>query len=398
MMSTKALRSSDSASARADLGVVERRDVAVDDQVGRVVGRLQLAVGLRQLRLNVLHQRHGQVERERHVELAGDEGQHAGRAVGDDAPVDGIDVGVPLAPIVGVAHELDRLVALELDELERTRADRLGAHVGRRHVAGIDRVVAGGEQRDERSLRPAEVERHLVVAVGRHLLQVVPPDLARVLAKAVRALVLQLVQGADDVLGRERLAVVPRHVVAQLEGELGLGLVPGPAGGELGLDGVHGIELLVLVVEHEVVVDGHERHRRRDGRLLVDRGAGRVVPEIHAQRAALLLGERRRGGDQHGDGSGRADTFRRLSMVSSQSTDARLALFREPTFRARSACHKSGPNAASASTPTPCSPCGGSTRRESLYLPRNLGALCGRDFTAMLGRERLAACGRRAQP
>ena len=149
-------------------------------------------------------------------------------------------------------------------------------------------------------LRPPEMERHLVVAVGRHLLQVVPPDLARILAESVRALLLQLVQRADHVLGRERLAVVPLHAVAQLEGQLGLVLVPRPAGRELRPDVVDGVELLMLVVEHEVVVDGHERHRRRDGGLLVDRGAGRAVPDIHAQRAALLLGERRAGGETRG--------------------------------------------------------------------------------------------------
>jgi hypothetical protein len=60
-----------------------------------------------------------QVERKRHIELAGDEGENPGRPVGDDAPVDGIDVGMALAPIVGVADQLDGLVALELHELER---------------------------------------------------------------------------------------------------------------------------------------------------------------------------------------------------------------------------------------------------------------------------------------
>ena len=233
MMSLKALRSSDSASAERILGSLNGATSRLTIRLIELLVGCSSQIAFGSCDLMSLHQRHGQVERERHVELAGDEGQHAGRAVGDDAPLDGIDVGLPLAPIVGVAHELDRLVALELDELEGTGADRLGAHLGGRHVAGIDRVVAGGEQRDERRLRPAEVEGHLVVAVGRHLLQVVPPDLARVLAEQVGGLLLQLVQGADHVLGRERLAVVPFHVVAQLEGELGLGVVPGPAGGEL---------------------------------------------------------------------------------------------------------------------------------------------------------------------
>ena len=203
-----------------------------------------------------------------------------------------------LAPIVGVAHELHRLVALELDELEWTRADGLGAHQRRRYMAGIDGVVAGGKEGEEGGLRALEMERHLMVAVDRHLLQVVPPNLARVLAEAVRVLVLELVQRAGHVLGRERLAVVPLDVVAQLEAELGLVVVPCPAGCKLRQDSVRSVEPLVLVVEHQVVVDAHERRHRRDGCLLVNRGAGWVVPDVHAQRAALLLGERRTGGEQ----------------------------------------------------------------------------------------------------
>ena len=96
--------------------------------------------------MDVPHEGNAQVERERHVELARDESEGARRPVGDHAPLDGVDVGMPFAPIVRVAYELDRLVALELDELERPRADGLGAHVGCRHMTWVDGGVAGGEE------------------------------------------------------------------------------------------------------------------------------------------------------------------------------------------------------------------------------------------------------------
>src|SRR6266705_1793566 len=93
-----------------------------------------------------------------------------------------------LAPIVGVADQLDGLVALELHELERSGADRLRAHVLGRDVTGIDRRVAGGEQGEEGGLRTPEDEAHLMVAVGDDLFQIVPPDFARVLSEFVLCL------------------------------------------------------------------------------------------------------------------------------------------------------------------------------------------------------------------
>ena len=277
----------------ADLRIVEGRGRGIDDQIVGDVGRHQLADGLRRLRLDVLEQRDRHVGRERHVELAGHERQDAGRAVLDHLPVDAVEIGLALLPVVRVAHELHRLAALELDELERPRADRIGAHVLGRDVAGIDRGVARGEQRDERGLRPVENEGDLVVAVDRHVLEVVPPDGARVLAEVVLVLAGQLVPGALHVLGRERLAVVPLDALAQLEGQLGLARVPGPALGEVGHDGLGRVQRLLLIEHHQVVEDAHERLHRRDGGLLVDRGAGQVVAMVDAQRAALLLRQRR---------------------------------------------------------------------------------------------------------
>src|SRR5207244_13639076 len=49
-------------------------------------------------------------------------------------------------------RHLDALVRLELDEFERTGADRVLPHLAGRDMAGIDRRPAGGEQ-DRKSTR-----------------------------------------------------------------------------------------------------------------------------------------------------------------------------------------------------------------------------------------------------
>ena len=226
------------------------------------------------------------------VEAARDEAQHRGRAVGHDGELDAVEIGPALPPVVGVPRDLDALVLLEFDELEGAGADRLGAHLRRRHVAGIDRREAGGEQRQDRGLRPLEMDRDLVVAVGGDALDVAVPRLARVAAQLLLALAGQQVEGADDVLGREGLAVVPLHAALQLEGEILVVGAPAPRLGEVGDDGLRAVLRLALVVEHQVVEQRHEGDDRGVGRLLVDRGAGRIVAMIHFQHAAALLGER----------------------------------------------------------------------------------------------------------
>ena len=70
-------------------------------------------------------------------------------------------------------------------------------------------------------------------------------------------------------------------------------VVPGPALGQVGNDGLGRVELLALVEHHQVVEDRHERLHRRDGRFLVDGAARQIVAVVDAERAALLLGQRR---------------------------------------------------------------------------------------------------------
>ena len=136
------------------------------------------------------------------------------------------------------------------------------------------------------------MDRDLVVAVGGDALDVAVPRLARVAAQLLLALAGQQVEGADDVLGGEGLAVVPLHALLQLEGEILVVGAPAPRLGEVGDDGLRAVLRLALVVEHQVVEQRHEGDDRRVGRLLVDRGAGRIVAMIHFQHAAALLGER----------------------------------------------------------------------------------------------------------
>ena len=109
------------------------------------------------------------------------------------------------------------------------------------------------------------------------------------LRKSSLSLPVSLFQVHWTSLARERLAVMPFDALAQLEGQLGLAVVPGPALRQVGHDGLGRVERLVLVVDDEVVEDAHEGLHRGDGGFLVDRAAGQVVAMVDAQRAALLL-------------------------------------------------------------------------------------------------------------
>src|SRR6202030_3175658 len=57
------------------------------------------------------------------------------------------------------------LVRLELNEFERTGADRMLAHVARRNMTGIGRGISGSEQREKGRLRPSEMKCDLVMGV-----------------------------------------------------------------------------------------------------------------------------------------------------------------------------------------------------------------------------------------
>ena len=160
-----------------------------------------------------------------------------------------VEIGLALLEVVRVTDELDDFLLLEFAELEGTGADRLGAHLRRRHVAGIDGAVARGEQDQQRGLRLAEVEGHLAVAVGRDLLEVPVPGGARILAQLLGlALAGQHVPGALHVGRGEGLAVMPLGIADQLEGQLLAVLAPRPALGQIGTDRLEAV-LRDLLIE-----------------------------------------------------------------------------------------------------------------------------------------------------
>ena len=89
------------------------------------------------------------------------------RDVFDDRVFDAVEIRPARLPVIRIARHRDRLVRLELDELERAGADRMGAHVARQHVARVDRRPSGRQQCEKRRLRPLQMKGGLVVAIRR---------------------------------------------------------------------------------------------------------------------------------------------------------------------------------------------------------------------------------------
>ena len=161
--------------------------------------------------------------------------------LGNDADLDRIEIGPAVFPVVRVACEPDHLVAPEFDEPERSCPDRLGPHVTGRDVAGIDRGVAGRQHGEQGWLRLLELERDLEISVQPDVLHVLIPDLARIEPQPVLGFAEQQVEGAADVLGGERLAVMPFHALAQLERDPFSVLAPAPALGQIRNDRVQAV-------------------------------------------------------------------------------------------------------------------------------------------------------------
>jgi len=74
---------------------------------------------------------HRHLEREGHVELAGDKGEDRSRAVRNHGIFDAIEVRQIPLPVIGIARHLNIFVRLELDEFERAGTDRMLAHFTR---------------------------------------------------------------------------------------------------------------------------------------------------------------------------------------------------------------------------------------------------------------------------
>src|SRR5262249_36976604 len=166
---------------------------------------------------------------ESHIELAGNECQYGGRHIADDCILDAVEIRPTRIPVIGVAHQLDRLIRLKFYKFEGAGADRMLAHVARRDMAGVDRRKPGGGETQKSGLRPLHHKGGLVVAVGGDLLEIAVPGLAGIDAKLLGRFALQEVPGAFDVASGEQLAVVPPDALAQLESQPGAVFVPRPA-------------------------------------------------------------------------------------------------------------------------------------------------------------------------
>src|SRR5882672_3354423 len=130
----------------ANIQIVKRRRGRVDDDIGADVDRLDDTYRVGRLRLDVLEKWNRYLGRKRHIELSGNKSQNSRRTIWYDGELDAVEIRQALFPVVRIAGELDRFVGLEFNELERTGADRFGAHVAGRNVARINRRIAGGEQ------------------------------------------------------------------------------------------------------------------------------------------------------------------------------------------------------------------------------------------------------------
>ena len=134
-------------------------------------------------------------------------------------------------------------------------------------MAGIDRRISRSKQREKRRLRLPQMKCGLVVAVGGDPFEVPIPGFARIDAEFGSRLTEQHVPSALDILRGERLSVVPAHILAQPEAQLGAVFIPRPAGGEVRHDRLQCILRHVLVEDDEVIEHRHHWRDRRNREL-----------------------------------------------------------------------------------------------------------------------------------
>ena len=160
-MSTKAWRSMLSAIARRNCGLSKGGLSIVDQQVTiDPFARFQLADRLRRLALDVFHQRHRQPPNGKVMSnLPAMKARLAVAEILDDRIFDAIEIRPPRLPVIRVAGHLNVLVGLVLDEFEGAGADRMLAHLVRRHMAGIDRRETRPRSASERQAAVASNER-----------------------------------------------------------------------------------------------------------------------------------------------------------------------------------------------------------------------------------------------
>jgi hypothetical protein len=156
-------------------------------------------------------------------------------------------------------------------------------------MAGIDRPGAAGDQHQEGRLRALQMEGHLEVAVGREIIEVLEGRKPWIDAQLLWSLVHPQIVGAYDILGGERLAVMPLDAPTQLEGESHAVLAPRPPGREFGDDRLEAGVFNVLVKQRQIIEHPHHRPDGEDGGFLQGRHAGRAVRRVDLQNASGLL-------------------------------------------------------------------------------------------------------------
>src|SRR6516165_9429391 len=115
----------------------------------------------------------------------GDKCQNRRRQVADDRVFDAIEVRPPRFPVSRISRYLDVFVRLEFDEFERAGADRMAAHIPRRHMARIDRREPGSEKCKKGGLRPLQMKGDLVITSCTDALEVAIPGFTGINAEFV---------------------------------------------------------------------------------------------------------------------------------------------------------------------------------------------------------------------
>lgn len=184
-------------------------------------------------------------------------------------------------PVEGaVGNEHDALAAHPLPQLERSGADRLTLSFllpGAREVAGEDVAARPGEVGEERRPGLLQPDHH-----RRPVRALDPIDPPRRLGEEA-GLGDQVLQGPDDVAGREGGAVVPAHTVAQAEGVDEACRVHRPTLRQVRKETGVGIEA------HQVAV---EVLRQEEGGLVAVRSGDQapgLIGQDHPQLAASAL-------------------------------------------------------------------------------------------------------------
>lgn len=225
-----------------------------------------------------------------HVDLAGLVGNGAGGSVGDHLIVDFVEIRPVLQPIVFIAYEMDEGALLPLLEFERACSDRrVVRRIGAEIAALID-VLGDHRGRGDLHRQEEGTERLFENDLDRQLVDLLDFLDLRIgdQAPAGMDLAQEFIEGEDDIVGAERLAIMPFDAALQVE-RIGLGVLGNlPALGERG----QRVEFLVVAQQRFVNIAGH--HLRRPVLIEAKHEEWRFGLN-HDMDGAALFGRLRRG-------------------------------------------------------------------------------------------------------